>query len=107
MPSRATLLAGATLYALSIFLATAALGFVVAPLAGHATGLFHRETDARAFFSLLTLKAVPIAFGLSAAAGFSYERLLRLSLARRAAVGAATALLVWTASVAIAALSLG
>jgi hypothetical protein len=107
LPSRARLLAGAVLYALLVFLGTAALGFVVAPFAGHATGLFPNETDAQAAFSLVTLKAVPLLLGLSSAAAFSYPWVLGLSLSRRVAVYAATVSGAWVAGAAVAAALLG
>jgi hypothetical protein len=101
--SRATLLAGAVVYGLLVFLGTAGLGFVVLPSVGYHTGLFSIETEAEAAFSLVTLKAVPFLVGLSAGAAFSYRWLMRLSMGRRFAVYAATTVLAWVAGAAVAA----
>ncbi|MEX2206138.1 MAG: hypothetical protein WEF50_07930 [Myxococcota bacterium] len=47
------------LYGLLIFAGTALFGLVLGPSLGTATGLFVIDTESRAFFSLLTLKAAP------------------------------------------------
>lgn len=107
MPSRTTLLVGSIVYGLLVFLGTAALGFVLLPAIGYATGLFPIQAEAAAAFSLVTLKGVPFLAGLSAAAALSYEWLLGLSAARRVAVYSATTLLAWFTSAAIAAFILG
>jgi hypothetical protein len=101
------LYAGAVVYAFLVFLGTAVLGFVVAPFAGHAIGLFPIETDAQAAFSLLTLKAVPFLAGASTAAALSYEWVLGFSLPRRFAVYGATVIVAWVTGAAIAAVILG
>ena len=61
MSSRTTLLAGAIVHGLFVFLGTAGLGFVVLPAVARATSL---DTNAEAFFSLLTLKAGPVLVGV-------------------------------------------
>ena len=104
MSSRATLLARALVYGLLVFLGTAGLGFVVVPTLGRATGL---DTEAEAAFSFLTLKAVPLLVGFSAAAAFSYQWLTGLSVPRRVAVYSATTVLAWLTGAAIAAVILG
>jgi hypothetical protein len=107
VPSRTTLFAGAIAYGLLVFLGTAILGFVVLPAIGSASGLFPIDTEANATFSFVTLKAVPVLVGLSAASALSYEWLMGLSLARRAAVYFTTTLLAWVAGAAFALLLLG
>ena len=104
MPSRATLLTGAIVYGLLVFLGTAGLGFVVLPVVGHASGL---DTEAEAVFSFLTLKAVPFLVGLSAAAALSYRWLTGLSVRRRMCVYVATTAFAWLTGAAIAAVILG
>lgn len=107
MSSRATLLAGASVYGLLVFLGTAGLGFGVLPAVGHAMGLFPIDTEAEAAFSLVTLKAVPLLVGLSAAAALSYQWLTGLSAPPRVAVYVATTVLAWLTGAAIAAVILG
>ena len=107
MPSRTTLLAGAIFYSLLVFLGIATLGFVVAPVIGHATGLFPIETEAQATFSLLTLKAVPLIVGFSTAAAFSYPWILGFSVPLRIAAYGATVLVAWAIGAGIAAVILG
>ena len=107
MALRVKLLVGSIGYATLVFLGTAGLGFVVAPTVARAAHLFPIETDAEAFFSLLTLKAVPVLAGLSTAAAFSYEKIIRLSLLLRVAVYASTIVLIWALGAAIAAVMLG
>jgi hypothetical protein len=104
VPTRATLIAGAIVYGLVVFLGTAGLGFVVLPTVGRAMGL---DPDAEAAFSFLTLKAVPYLVGFSTAATLSYPWLTRLSLPRRVAAYIATAVLAWLTGAAIAAVILG
>jgi hypothetical protein len=104
LSSRATLLAGAIIYGLSVFLGTAGLGFVVLPTVGRAWGL---DPDSEAAFSFLTLKAVPYLAGFSAAAACSYQRLTGLPASRRVAVYTATTMLTWLTGAAIAAVILG
>ena len=104
MSSRARLLASAIVYGLLVFLGTAGLGFAVLPAVGRVVGI---DKDAEAALSFLTLKAVPLLVGLSAAATLSYDRLARLSLRGRAAAYAATTLLVWLTGAAVAAFLLG
>jgi len=107
VPSRATLLGGSIVYALVVFLGTAAIGFVVLPAVGYATGLFAIRAEAEGVFSLLTLKAVPFLVGLSAAAALSFEWLLGLSRFRRVVAYLATTLATWLAGAAVAAVILG
>ena len=78
------------------------LGFVVAPFLGIATGLFPIDTEASAFFSLLTLKGVPDLAILSAASGFLAPALFRRGRGLRVALYAANALLAWLVAVSIA-----
>lgn len=106
MPSRAALIAKAIAYGLLVFLGSALLGFVVAPAIALATGSF-QDTEAQATFSFVTLKAVPLLAGLSAAAAVSYDLLARLSIARRVAVYLATTSITWLTGAAIAAFVLG
>jgi lincosamide nucleotidyltransferase A/C/D/E len=102
--SKVTLLAGASVYGLLVFLGTAGLGFAVLPSVGRAAGL---DAEAQAAFSFLTLKAVPFLAGLAAAAALSYPWLRGLTVPRRAAVYAATTAFAWLAGAAIAAAILG
>lgn len=104
MSSRATSLVGAILYGLFVFLGATSLGFAVLPTLGHATGL---DTETEEAFSFLTLEAVPLLGGLSAAAALSYQWLTRLSLPRRVAVYCATSVLAWLMGAATAAVVLG
>jgi hypothetical protein len=101
------LLAGSVVYGLLVFAGTAVLGFVVLPALGYAAGLYPIDVEARAGFSLVTLKAVPFLVGQSAAAAVFYEQLVRFSIARRVAVYFATVLLVWFAGAAVAVFVLG
>jgi hypothetical protein len=105
--SRATLLAGAIIYGLLVFLGTVGLGFVALPELVYAAGLFAIEAEGRGVLSLVTLKAVPFLVSLSAAAALSYERLLRFSAVRRVAIYCATTMIIWLAGAAAAVLILG
>jgi hypothetical protein len=102
--SRATLLTGAIVYGLLVFLGTAGLGFGVLPTVGRATGL---DTEAEAALSFLTLKALPFLVGLSAASALTYQWLTGLSVSHRVAVYTATTVLAWLTGAAIAAAILG
>src|SRR5215475_11213839 len=95
MPSRAIQISSDVAYGLIVFLGTAGLGFVVLPTLCYAAGLIANETDARAAFSSITLKAVPVLFGFSAAAALSNEWLAAFSIGRRVVAYLATTLLVW------------
>jgi hypothetical protein len=99
--------AGAFIYGVLVFLGTAGLGFVLLPAIAIAAGLFTIEAEARGAFSLVTLKAVPVLAGLSAAAALSYEWLVVLPLGRRVVVYSATTFLVWVAGAAVAVVILG
>jgi hypothetical protein len=107
LPSRAVSITRAVVYGLLVFLGTLGLGFLVLPSLGYATGLFTIEAEARGAFSLVTLKAVPVLVGLSAAAALSYEWLAALPLGRRVVIYSVTPLAVWVAGAAIAILLLG
>jgi hypothetical protein len=98
---------GSIVYGFLVFLGTACLGFVVLPSVAHATGFFPLPTEAQAAISLVTLKAVPLLAGLSAAAALSYEWLKRRSVALRLALYCATILLAWITAAAIAVFVLG
>jgi hypothetical protein len=87
-----------------VFFGTAGVGFVVVPSLARATGL---DTEAEAALSFLTLKAVPLLVGFSAAAALSYQWLPPLSIPRRVAVYAGTTVLAWLTGAAIAAGLLG
>ena len=104
MSSRATLLTGAIVYGILVFLGTAGLGFAVLPTLGRATGL---DTETEAALSFITLKAVPLLVGFSAAAALSYQWLTGLSVPRRVAVYSATTVVAWLTGAAIAAVILG
>jgi hypothetical protein len=101
------LLAGSVVYGFLLFGGTAVLGFVVLPAVGYAAGLYPIDTEARAAFSLVTLKAVPFLVGQSAAAAVFHEPLVRFSVARRIAVYFGTVLLIWSAGAAVAVFVLG
>jgi hypothetical protein len=91
---------GAAVYGALVFLGTAAIGFVLAPLVGHATGVFPIEVEAQAFFSLLTLKSVPYLFGLSASSSIAWAWGIRLGRLRCVALYLANTLLAYAAGVA-------
>jgi hypothetical protein len=92
---RASAIAGSVLYGLLVFVGAALLGFVVAPFLAIASAAFPIEADARGFFSLLTLKGVPVLAGLSAASGYAYPSIAARPRAVRAALLAVNALVVW------------
>jgi hypothetical protein len=98
---------GSILYGLLVFGGTAVLGFVVAPFLGIASGLFPIDTEARAFFSLLTLKGVPYLVGLSLLSGAAYPRFSARRLRSRAAILALNVLLAWLIGASIALAMLG
>jgi hypothetical protein len=97
-----TPLAGAVAYGLLIFASTALLGFVVLPLLAISSGLFPIEAEARAFFSLLTLKGAPYLAALSVLGGALYPALSRRRLRLRLGLYVANALLAWLAGASIA-----
>jgi hypothetical protein len=86
---------GCVAYGALVFLGMAGLGFLLAPALGHASGLFPVEVEARAFFSLLTLRAVPYLFALAVASGFAWERVGRLRAPQRIAAWASNTLLAY------------
>ena len=98
---------GSVAYSVGVFAGAALLGFVVAPFLGIATGLFPIDTEASAFFSLLTLKGVPDLAILSAASGFLAPALFRQRRGLRVALYAANVLLAWLVAVSIALAVLG
>jgi hypothetical protein len=98
---------GSVAYSVGVFAGAALLGFVVAPFLGIATGLFPIDTEASAFFSLLTLKGVPDLAILSAASGFLAPALFRRGRGLRVALYAANVLLAWLVAVSIALAVLG
>ena len=104
MSSRAATLVGAIVYGLLVFLGTAGLGFAVLPAVGRVARL---DADAETALSFLTLKAVPLLVGFSAAAALSYPWLTGLSGLRRVAVYIVTTGLAWLTGAAIAAVILG
>jgi hypothetical protein len=95
---------GSAVYGALVFGGTALLGFVLAPALAHAAGLFAIDVEARAFFSLLTLQAVPYLFGLSVGSGFAYERLRGLRRWKRAGAYVSNTALAWGLGVALGAL---
>lgn len=98
---------GATVYGVLVFLGTALLGFVVAPYLGLASGLFAIDTEAAAFFSLLTLKGVPWLVALSLGSGLLYPSLSTRRVRVRAALLGVNVLGVWLIAAAIALAILG
>jgi hypothetical protein len=94
-------------YGLLVLAGTAVLGFVVAPYVGIATGLFVIDTEARGFFSLLTLKGTPFLVGLGILSTLVYPRSLSLRRPVRAVVLALNVLVAWLIAGAVALISLG
>jgi hypothetical protein len=94
-------------YALLVFGGAAVLGFVVAPLLGMASGLFPMDTEARAFFSLLTLKGVPYLVGLSAFSSLLHPLFSSHRLRIRVALFGLNVLLAWLIAASIALVILG
>ncbi|HEY8120455.1 MAG TPA: hypothetical protein VII78_04000 [Myxococcota bacterium] len=107
MPSTTRMVTGAIVYGLLVFLGAAGLGFLAVPAIAYAAGLFTIDTEARATFSFITLEALPFLWGLSVPAAFSYEWIMRLSIAGRAAAYLGTAMVTWVAGAAIAVFILG
>jgi len=93
---------GSALYGLLVFVGTALLGFVVVPLVGIAGGLFSIDAEARAFFSLLTLKGVPYLLGLSTLSGLLYRPLSARRLPARVGLLGVNVLVVWFIAASIA-----
>jgi hypothetical protein len=98
---------GCAAYGLLVLAGIAALGFVVAPFVGVATGLFPIDAESAGFFSLLTLKGVPYWGALGAASSALYGPLARRRVPVRIAVYASNVALVWLAGAGIALLELG
>ena len=107
LTSNSRILIGSVAYGFGVFAGTAVLGFVVAPYLGSATGLFPIDTEAQAFFSLLTLKGVPDLAILSAASSFLYPMGSRRRLGLRVALYVVNVLLAWLVAVSIALALLG
>ena len=107
MPPSYRLVIGSVAYGVCVFLGTAVLGFVVAPLLGSATGLFPIDAEARAFFSLLTLEGVPDLLAFSALSGLLYPTLSRRRPALWIALYAMNVVAAWLAGAAIALALLG
>jgi hypothetical protein len=107
LTSKSRVLLGSVAYSIGVFGGAALLGFVVAPFLGIASGLFPIDTEARAFFSLLTLKGVPDLAILSAASGFLAPALFRRGPGLRAALYATNVLIAWLVVVSIALAELG
>lgn len=95
------------LYGLLIFAGTALFGLVLAPALGIATGLFVIDTESRAFFSLLTLKAAPSLAVLCVLSGASYPWIAKRSLSIRAVLLLANVLAAWSVGAALALFMLG
>jgi hypothetical protein len=105
--SGASAVAAAVVYGMLVFAGAALLGFVIAPLAGSASGVFPIDAEARGFFSLLTLKGAPLLAAASVASGFAYASIAARRLSVRAALLALNAAVVWLAGAAIAFVLLG
>ena len=93
---------GAALHGLLVFVGAALLGFIVAPLVGIAAGLFSIDAEARAFFSLLTLKGVPYLLGLSMLSALLHRPLSTRRLPARVGLLGVNVLAVWLVAVSIA-----
>ena len=107
MPPSYRLVIGSVAYCAGVFIGTAVLGFVVAPFLGIVTGLFPIDTEAQAFFSLLTLKGVPDLLAFSALSGLLYPTLSRRGPALRIALYATNVAVAWLGGAAIALALLG
>ena len=105
--SNSRILIESVAYSVGVFVGTAAFGFVAAPFLGSATGLFPIDTEASAFFSLLTLKGAPDLVILSAASGFLYPVLSRRGTGLRVALYFVNVLLTWLVAASIALAILG
>lgn len=99
-------IAACVAYGALVFLGMAGLGFVVLPELSLASDLFSIDAEARAFFSLLTLKSVPFLLALSVLSAFAWPRLRALSVPMRLAVFVPNVLVAWALGAGIAALSL-
>jgi hypothetical protein len=99
-------IAGSIAYGALVFLGMAGLGFVALPALGLASGLFAIDAEARAFFSLLTLKSVPYLLAASTLCAFAYPRLCALPWALRLAAFVANVLVAYAVAVGLGALSL-
>ena len=95
------------LYGLLVFAGALLIGFVVAPFLGIVSGLFPIDAEARAFFSLLTLRGVPVIAVLSAGSGCAYGSIAQRPRSLRAALLALGALAVWLIGAASAFVLLG
>jgi hypothetical protein len=98
---------GAAGWAAGVFGGAAVLGFVVLPLLGIASGLLPIDTEAEAFFSMLTLKGVPYLAAESVLSAPLYP----LSAGRRArtriALLCANVLVAWLVAASVALAILG
>jgi hypothetical protein len=98
--------AGSVAYGALVFVAMAGLGFVALPELGLAAGLFAIDAEARAFFSLLTLKSVPFLLALSTLSGFAWQRLRALPLPTRLAAFVPNVLVAYAVAVGLGALGM-
>jgi len=99
-------LAGSVAYGALVFLGMAGLGFAVLPELGLASGLFTIDAEARAFFSLLTLRSVPFLLAASTLSAFAWGRLRALSWPRRLAVFVPNVLVAYAVAVGLGALGM-
>jgi len=105
--SQASIYLGPVAYVLLVFIGTAVLGFVVAPVLGAATGLFSIDVESRSFFSLLTLKGVPYLAALSTLSALVYQPLSRCRLPVRILIVIVNVVVVWLVAASIALAVLG
>ena len=99
-------IAGSIGYGALVFVAMAGLGFAVLPELGLASGLFAIDAEARAFFSLLTLKSVPFLLALSTLSGFAWQRLRELPVRMRLAAFVPNVLVAYAVAVGLGALGM-
>jgi hypothetical protein len=107
MRSRTSIYIVSASYGLCVFTGTALLGFLIAPFLGIATGLFVIDAEARAFFSLLTLKGVPYLLALSVVSGVLYDRFSSRRIRTRVATFGLDVVIVWLFGASIALAILG
>jgi len=94
-------------YGATVFCGAATLGFVLLPRIGLSLGLFTTLSDAEAYFSWATLRAVPLLVGLSIASTLLYPALSRRPIARRIAWAGLNVVVVWGIGAAVSLLRLG
>lgn len=108
MRSRSTVWGGSIVYGLLVLAGTALLGFVVAPaLWGTMGGLFTIGTEARTFFSLLTLKAAPLLMAFSVVGGLTYHTFAARGLGARVIILGVNILVAWSIAATVALVTLG